>query len=216
MHAIARDGLLQRLEPVTVEASIVVDLGCAIGAATARLRKRFRGALVVGVDMSYRMLERYRAHRGWFSKALPVQADARHLPFADNSVDVVYANLLLPWIDDAATLAREVARVLRADGLFAFSALGPDTLASLSHAWAAVDSYAHVNRFVDMHDVGDALVRAGLRDPVLDVDRFAVDYDSSDALFRDLTAMGARNALVGRCAGLTGRSTFKSMCQALA
>lgn len=211
VHAVAREGLFSRLEPVTVDTSLVVDLGCGTGAATRDLAKRFKGAQVVGVDLSANMLQRYRSRRGWFSKARVVQADARRLPFADQGVDVVFSNLLLPWIDEPSTLAQEVARVLRKDGLFGFSTLGPDTLAGLREAWRNVDGFEHVNRFVDMHDIGDALVRAGLRDPVLDVDRLTVSYTSSDALLRDLTACGARNSLAGRPPGLTGRGSFGAM-----
>jgi malonyl-CoA O-methyltransferase len=73
-----------------------------------------------------------------------------------------------------------------------------------------------VNRFPDMHDIGDGLVRAGLADPVLDVDRLSVSYDSADKLFTDLTLAGARNALVGRGRGLLGRARFNALKQALA
>ena len=66
-----------------------------------------------------------------------------------------------------------------------------------------------MQRFPDMHDVGDALVSAGLRDPVLDVDRLTVDYGNSEALFRDLTAVGARNSLRLRQAGLMGRGRLQ-------
>ena len=97
----------------------------------------------------------------------------------------MFSNLLLPWIDDPAAIAREVCRVLRKDGLFVFSGLGPDSLRELRAAWGTVDDYAHVNEFPDMHNIGDALVQSGLRDPVLDVDRLQVRYSGSEALFRD-------------------------------
>ena len=101
------------------------------------------------------------------------------------------------------------------DGLFAFATLGPDSLLALRNAWQTVDEGAHVNPFADMHNVGDALVRSGLRDPVLDVDRLAVSYEKPEALFRDLTAAGARNCLAGRQRGLTGRRRFEAMTSAV-
>ena len=66
-----------------------------------------------------------------------------------------------------------------------------------------------------MHDIGDAAVRAGLRDPVLDVDRLAVTYASPAALFRDLTATGSRNSQRDRRQSLTGRRRFAAMTAAL-
>ncbi len=154
------------------------------------------------------MLQAVRRQRSLFSRRYAVQADARSLPFADASIDVIFSNLLLPWVDNLDAVFAEVARVLRKDGLFVFSSLGPDSLLEVREAWQAVDAGEHVNRFADMHDVGDALVRAGLRDPVLDVDHLSVSYREPGALLRDLTAAGARNSLRHRQRGLMGRSRF--------
>jgi malonyl-CoA O-methyltransferase len=145
-----------------------------------------------------------------------VQADARRLPFADRSIDVVFANMLLPWIDDPLPLFVEVARVLRKGGLFSFATLGPDSLSILRRAWeTAAPGSQHVNRFSDMHDVGDSLVSAGLVDPVLDVDRLTLSYSSADNLFRDLTAAGGRNSLAAREKSLLGKHRYQSMRSAL-
>lgn len=198
-----------------VEAKTVVDLGCGTGSAGPALARRFRRARVIGMDLSRGMLAQLARKKSWRSKVAAVQADARALPLADVSVDVVFANLLLPWVDDPADLFREAARVLKKGGLMLFSTLGPDSLLELRRAWQSVDSGAHVNRFVDMHDIGDAAVRAGLRDPVLDVDRLAVTYASSTALFRDLTAAGARNSLRERNRSLSGKTRFAAMIAAL-
>ena len=215
IHSVTRDGLFTRLQPVVIDAQVVVDLGCATGSATQRLAKRFRGAKIMAVDLSRPMLEQCREKQGWFSKVRAIQADASALPFADQGIDIVFANLMLPWAGDLTQLAEEVSRVLRKDGLFVFATFGPDSLLELRDAWAAVDDSRHVNRFLDMHDVGDALVRAGLRDPVLDVDRLTVTYDNATALFRDLTASGARNALTNRNRSLVGKGRLAAVCQNL-
>lgn len=215
VHGVTRDGLFARLEPVVIDAKVVVDLGCATGAATAKLAKRFRGAKILAVDLSHQMLEQCRAKQGWLSKTRVIQASASALPLDDQSVDVVFSNLLLPWVSDLGDIAAEIARVLRKDGLFVFATLGPDSLLELRDAWADDAGHAHVNRFLDMHDVGDALVRSGLRDPVLDVDRLGVSYNSSQDLFRDLTAAGARNALHERNSTLVGKRRFAAMRERL-
>ena len=215
VHAHTRDGLLARIAPMTIEAATVIDLGSATGAATRALRKRFRGARIVSVDLSAAMLRQARRNHGWLSRPATVQADACALPFADSSVDVVYSNMLLPWLGDPSVAFGEINRVLRENGLFAFATLGPDSLLALRRAWATVDDGAHVIPFADMHNVGDALVRSGLRDPVLDVDRLSVRYETPEALFRDLTAAGARNSLAGRQRGLTGRAQFAAMAAAM-
>ena len=200
---------------MTATAATVIDLGCAAGAAIPLLEKRFRHARVVAVDFSAGMLRIVRSRKALLSKRRAVQADARALPFADASIDVVFSNLMLPWIDNLDRVFAEIARVLRKDGLFAFSTLGPDSLIEIREAWHAIDDGEHVNRFPDMHDVGDALLRARLRDPVLDVDRLSVSYSGVAALYRDLTAAGARNSLRNRQRGLMGRGRFRRFTDTL-
>jgi len=178
--AATRDGLLARLELITIEAGIVVDLGSATGSAGRMLERRFRRARVFAVDLSRPMLEKARSKKAWLSRSRYIQAEASALPFANHSVDVIFANQLLPWLPQPDPVFAEVSRVLRKDGLFAFATLGPDSLQGLRH-----------EPFADMHDVGDALVRAGLRDPVLDVDRLKITFENAESLLDDLTAIGA-------------------------
>ena len=190
------------------EGETVLDLGSGAGIDVLLSAKRVGPTgFVYGIDMTDEMLELARKHA---SEAEASNVEFRKgyiedIPLGDASVDVVFANMLLPWIDDPAAAFREIARVLGENGLFAFSTLGPDSLLELRDAWRAVDTGVHVRQFADMHDIGDAIVRAGLRDPVLDVDRLSVSYQSRDALFRDITATGARNTLQKRARGLLGR-----------
>lgn len=215
VHAVTRDGLIERLQPMLVEAKTIVDLGCATGTASKILAKRFRGAKVIGIDHSPAMLREAAKKKSWRSKCSFVEADATSLPLGDQSVDIVFCNQLLPWIIDVPAVFGEVNRVLRENGLFLFASLGPDSLAELRHAWASIDSAEHVLQFADMHNIGDAAVRAGLSDPVLDVDRLKVTYSDADALFRDLTGSGARNCLAGRSRSLTGKNRFSALRRAL-
>lgn len=215
VHAETRRGLFERLEGLTTTAGTVVDLGSATGSAMPQLSKRFGRAHVVAVDLSAAMLAASQRRKSWFARSSFVQANATALPFANESVDVVFSNLMLPWVADPSAVFTEVARVLRKEGLFAFATLGPDSLNEIRDAWTGVDTFAHVNPFPDMHNIGDGLVNAGLRDPVLDVDRLEVSYRDSDRLFADLTAIGGRNSLAGRPPGLTGRRRFHAMTEAL-
>jgi malonyl-CoA O-methyltransferase len=178
--AAARDGLMARLEPITVEARYVIDLGSATGSAAQSLGQRFKRARILSVDLSQHMLMKARTKKSWRSKSAFIRASASALPLADHSIDIMFCNQLLPWLPDPAPVFAEVSRVLRKEGLFVFSTLGPDSLAGIRH-----------EPFADMHDVGDALVRAGLRDPVLDVDRLAVTYESPMSLRDDFAAIGA-------------------------
>ncbi|MDH3616875.1 MAG: methyltransferase domain-containing protein [Gammaproteobacteria bacterium] len=220
VHAVTREGLFARLEPLVFAADSILDLGSATGSAERQLRKRFGRAHIVSLDVSHNMLRQGMRKRSWISRFLysrssSVQADASNLPFADQSIDFVFSNLLLPCVDRPGVVFAEVARVLRKDGVFAFATLGPDSLLEISRAWNSVDGHAHVNRFLDMHDIGDGLVRSGLRDPVLDVDRLSVLYRNSEKLFADLTSVGARNTLRQRNRSLVGKRRFRKMVDAL-
>ena len=223
VHTVTRDGLLARLEPLVIEARSILDLGSATGATGRQLRRRCRRAHVVSLDLSSTMLAAARRNKPWLARSSFVQADAILLPFADESFDLIVANQLLPWLPRPGAAFAEVARVLKKGGVFAFATLGPDSLREIRSAWSRVDDLfaakapptAHVNPFPDMHEVGDALVRAGLCDPVLDVDRLGIHYEHLDKLFEDLTRTGARNALVARARGLTGKRRFGQLQDAL-
>lgn len=218
VHAVTREGLLERILPLVVDAKRVLDLGSATGSSGVQLRKHFGGAHIVSLDISHNMLSKSRRKRARFSfsRSSFVQANASALPFKDESIDFVFSNLLLPFVDKPELVFEQVARVLRKGGVFVFATLGPDSLLEIRRAWSHVDDHVHVNRFLDMHDIGDALVRSGLRDPVLDVDRLSVQYGDATRLFDDLTNVGARNALQQRNRSLVGKRRFNKMVGALA
>lgn len=211
LHRATFDGILQRLAPVATTPSVIIDLGSATSTGSHRIAKEFRGARVISLDASLQMLRNDKRRRSWFSRVSHLQGDARQLPLQTGCADLIIANMLLPWIDDLPGCFAELARVLRKDGVFIFSSLGPDSLAEIRRAWSTVDQDAHVNHYPDMHDIGDAMVRAGLRDPVLDVDALAVSYADTASMYRDLTRCGARNSLEQRRRTLTGKQRFRAM-----
>jgi len=214
LQARVRDQLLQRLELVRINPACVVDAGAGTGHASRELKRHYRNARVVALDVSPAMLGEARRQQGLLRRFDRLCADAARLPLADASVDLIYSNLMLQWCDDIDAVFAEARRVLKPHGLLTFSTLGPDTLGELRSAWAAVDGHVHVNRFLDMHDIGDALVRAGLAEPVLDVERYTLTYDDTLALMRDLKAIGAHNVTAGRPSGLTGRGRLARMSAA--
>ena len=216
IHRLTFDELLQRLSPVVIRPRHVLDLGCATGAGSKQMLRRFRGSRIISLDASFAMLQQAKRKRPLLTKSSALQGDASLIPLKDGSVDLVIANMLLPWIDDLPACLAEIARVLRKDGVFAFATFGPDSLSEIREAWHSVDDDWHVNAYPDMHDIGDALVRAGLRDPVLDVDHLTLTYRDTDALYRDLTNAGARNCLRGRRQTLTGKLRFRAMDNLLA
>jgi malonyl-CoA O-methyltransferase len=202
IHDEARSRLYERLELVRLDPKVAVDLGCATGRGAAGLAARYPAARVLAVDSSLPMLR--AAAAGAAEGVRAVAGDAAALPLRSASVDLVLANLVLPWCRPDRLLA-EAARVLGDGGALLFATLGPDSLQEVRAAFAAVDDCIHVHAAFDMHDLGDLALAVGLAEPVLDVDRIEVTYSHVAALVRDLRAVGAVNVAGGRRRSLTGR-----------
>jgi malonyl-CoA O-methyltransferase len=210
LQALVRDNLLTRLELMALRPRVAVDAGAGTGHASRALKRRYPKALVIALDTSQAMLQAAGRQQSWLRRFSRVRADAGRLPLADGTVDLILSNLMLQWCD-ADRVFTEFRRVLAPHGLLTFTSLGPDTLRELRSSWKEVDSRTHVNQFTDMHDVGDALVRAGFASPVLDVERYTLTYLDVRRVAADLKATGAHNSTRGRPRGLTGRGQFAAL-----
>jgi malonyl-CoA O-methyltransferase len=210
LHAEVREDLLQRLLLVTLVPHVVLDAGAGTGHASRALKRLYPKAQVVALDSSLQMLKVAAKQQSWLRPFERVCADAELLPLRDGSVDLIVSNLMLQWCNPDAVFA-EFRRVLKPSGLLSFSAFGPDTLRELRTAWGQIDAHSHVNQFIDMHDLGDALVRNGFAAPVLDVERFTLQYLDVRRVAADLKATGAHNSTAGRARGLTSPRKFAAM-----
>jgi malonyl-CoA O-methyltransferase len=210
LHAEVRNSLLERLELTALQPRAVLDAGAGTGHGSRALKRRYPRAVVIALDSSHGMLRAAARQLPWLRPFARVCADAEHLPLAGGSIDLIVSNLMLHWCDPDAVFA-EFRRVLAPQGLLTFSAFGPDTLRELRAAWAQVDSHSHVHPFIDMHDLGDALVRSGFAAPVLDVDRITLQYLDVRAVAADLKATGAGNAARDRAKGLNTPRQFAAL-----
>jgi malonyl-CoA O-methyltransferase len=210
LHTNARDNLLERLELMAIAPEVVMDAGAGTGHASRALKRRYPKALVVALDYSAGMLRGAARQNGWFRPFARLCADAERLPFADASIDLIVSNLLLQWCDPDTAFS-EFRRVLKPHGLLTLTTFGPDTLRELRSAWLTVDAHTRVHSFIDMHDLGDAMVRNGFVSPVLDIEQFTLQYKDVSGVAADLKALGAHNATLGRPKGLTGRRKFAAM-----
>ena len=81
------------------------------------------------------------------------------------------------------------------------SGLGPDTARELRAVYAALGWPLPTIDFIDMHDLGDELVQAGFADPVMDMERLTLTWETPEALLAELRTWGG-NVAQGRFAGL--------------
>ena len=217
------DRLFERLDYIKLQPFTALDIGCGTGYATGKLRERYVDANIIGLDMALPMLVTARTQARpaqWFKRltgSAPqlswLCSDAEALPLKTESIDLAISNLTLQWCDPER-VAKEVLRVLKPNGLFMFTTFGPDTLKELRTAFRAIDDTPHVNKFVDMHDVGDILVNAGFADPVMDQEIVTLTYTELKPLLKELKGIGAHNVLNGRRTGLTGRTGWARMVAA--
>lgn len=222
LQKLVREEMLSRLDLVNLKPQRILDAGCGTGHASQSLLQKYTDAHVISLDFAMSMLRKTRALNGSFAQRLKrliglnqqsyLCADLEQLPLAANSVDMFWSNLAIQWSNNLDAVFADIHRVMRTDGLLMFSTLGPDTLKELRAA-SSTDGNVHVNRFFDMHDIGDALVRAGFADPVLDVERVVLTYDDVISVMRDLKSIGAHNATDGRVRGLQGRKFLQNLTQ---
>lgn len=203
--------MLSRLDYVKISPKTILDAGSGTGKGRRDLGRIYPDAAIVELDLSLAMLLKARPEVPWwkkpFSGAAPqICGDIESLPLKSSSVDMVWSNLALQWCNDLNAALSEISRIMKPQGLFMFSTFGPDTLKELRRAFS--DSHAHVNRFVDMHDIGDALLHSGFAIPVMDMECITLTYEDVRGVMQDLKAIGAHNALQGRPRGLFGKSAW--------
>jgi malonyl-CoA O-methyltransferase len=206
--------LLERLDLVKIDPEAILDLGSATGVYSTALQKRYKSASVIGADLAWNMSSYALKQRKWFAKQRYICADGESLPFKDKSFDLVFSNLMLYWVNDPDKLFSEMQRILKPGGLIVFTTFGPDTLKEMRQSWELVDNLVHVNRFMDMHDVGDSLTKSGFEGVVMDNENITVNYDQLADLHQDLKKLGEVNINFGRHLGLMGKARWNSYLDA--
>lgn len=213
----------ERLDYIRIDPSRILDIGCGRGQDLAALGTRYPQAQRFGIDFASAFLKSARSKPGMLARlfartradaTLLACANASALPFASARFSLIWSNLMLNWLTDPFPALREMHRTLAIDGLLMFSTLGPDTLKELRVALGDQDG-ERVHRFIDMHDIGDALVKAGFADPVMDMEVITLTYADVDTLFADLRQSGWNNASTLRARGLSGKSHWNAARKAL-
>lgn len=209
--------MLERLDYIRLQPTRVLDVGSGTGWGTRQLTAKYADAQVISLDIALGMLQLSRGQTSWWRKLLSpppaVCADVEALPFASNSFEMVWSNLALQWCNDLPATLVDLHRILKPDGLLMFSTFGPDTLKELRRAFHGVDEHTHLNRFADMHDVGDMLSHGGFAEPVMDMEYLTLTYDDVRGVLYDLKAIGAHNATAGRGQGLMGKQAWARLVE---
>lgn len=215
----------ERFDMIRLNPARILDAGCGTGLAFPHLHQRFVKADLIGLDLAPAMLLKaaQRLPRPTLLKRVGTLfadvprpllcADLAQLPLARDSIDLIWSSLALQWLDDPESAFREMRRVIRSGGMLIFSTFGPDTLKELRSAFSGLDKYSHVNQFIDMHDLGDALMHAGFANPVMEMEHITLTYHDLKGLLADLKGIGAHTVLEGRREGLMGRTEWQRLTE---
>jgi malonyl-CoA O-methyltransferase len=221
--------LLERLEWIKIQPKIILDLGAGTGQASIALAKKYPDAKIIVLDIAEQMLQLTRdkiqsqTGKGILkqlrdkltsSKSKQVTylcADAESIPLAKQSVDLIFSSLAIQWCENTQLLFNELQRILSPSGCLLFSTFGVDTLCELKQSWLSINHDPHVNNFVDILELGDAMLQSGLTDPVMDSEKIVMEYTELFDLFKDLKQIGAHNHLHNRSKGLMTKNKLKTV-----
>jgi malonyl-CoA O-methyltransferase len=214
--------MLDRLDYIRLAPQRILDIGCGLGRSRADLLAHYGTASWTGIELSESLARagRTEQRRGlgmarlWREMPRWIVADGARLPVAEDSVDLVFSNLMLHWHPAPHLVLPEWKRVLRVGGLLMFSCFGPDTLVELRTAVAAALPRASPMPFVDMHDFGDMMVASGFATPVMDVERLTLTFASATAVLAEVRALGG-NPRDDRPAALPSGRQARGLLRAL-
>ncbi|MFA6303262.1 MAG: malonyl-ACP O-methyltransferase BioC [Legionella sp.] len=205
--------LFERLHYIKIAPKYILDLGCGTGVFTKKLARLYPKAHIVGLDLAHTMLQQAKRKHSFMRKWSLVRGDIKHLPFATGLFDLVFSNQVLHWTYPLAPILRELNRVMKPNACFMFSTLGPDTFKELKTAWSGADTHVHTNEFIDMHDVGDALMAEHFLEPVVDMETLSVHYPALPQLIHSLKEQGVKNINRQRNPGLTGKKAWHKFAE---
>ena len=153
---------------------------------------------------------RQRHEPAWWQPARWV-GPTSHLGLpAPGGVQMVWSNMALHLSDQPRALMDAWHESLEVGGFLMFSCLGPDTLKELRALYADAGWPEPGPAFTDMHDWGDMLVEAGFAEPVMDMERIVLSYESPERLLQELRELG-RNLNPGRFAACRGRGWLSEL-----
>ena len=177
----AGDELLARLDWMTLQPKVIVDIGCGSGRMSSKLKERYPSSKVLAIDKAENMIG-YAKQQTANHLLMFACADGQNIPLRDHTVDLLFVNFLFPWLHDQNRVLREWQRILKPNGLLLLTALGPNTLKE----WREIWDHALIPQLFDMHDIGDILSQQGFDDPVLEVNDYTVTYQHAEKFISEL------------------------------
>jgi malonyl-CoA O-methyltransferase len=187
----------------------VLDLGSGTGFFTDLLASSYKH--VVGLDLSKGMLHFAQDSR---HKAITwLEADVHNIPLKDESVDLIYSNLVIQWCDPLDVAISEMLRVLKPGGLIIFTTLVEGTLHELKSSWRKVDDDQHVIDFKTESELSDLFNTDASKILEHKCQDIVLEYQNVIHLARELKGLGANHLPEKRNRGLSGKDKWFAMTE---
>ena len=184
--------MIQRLKFLKSKPLNILDIGCGTGYLSNLINQYLPNSNIVCMDFSYEMASQCKNKN---IKLEPLVADAEYMPFKTSTFDLVISSFTLHWCQQIDKIFSDIFRILKNDGNFMFTTVGPDTLKELRDAYKLIDNYEHINTFDDMHTYGDILLSSGFHDPVMDIERLIIEYKNFNEVLQSLRKTGASTVI---------------------
>ena len=185
-------------------------------AAHALLTARYKNAecFMVMADTKHRDLAIQNIAKPWWNPAYWGDSQPRFEMPVSAAVQMLWANMALHMASDPQALMSQWHQILAPQGFLMFSCFGPDTLRELRELYLQLGWPAPSHEFTDMHDWGDMLVAGGFAEPVLDMERITLSFETPGRLLAELRSLG-RNLHPARFPALRGRRWLKNLNDSL-
>lgn len=197
LHAEVARRMAQRLPVIRKQPDQLLDWWGRSGASTELLRRTYPKARLVEVEPGPVPLRPPPWWKPWVQQAVPLGADQ----VEPGQAGLLWAGMMLHWVTDPLAEMTRWHAALEVDGFLMFSTFGPGTLDGLRSLYARAGWPPPHAAFVDMHDLGDMLLRAGFADPVMDQETLRLHWRDGQALLTELRGLGG-NADPQRFGGL--------------
>jgi malonyl-CoA O-methyltransferase len=201
--------LLSQLSKPKLSLNNLVDLGCGTGYFSKKLNIKFPSASLTCFDLSTVMLEQAKKHN--LAQVTFQQGDIDSLPFAKESIDLIYSNLVVQWSDNLGACLKQLHSSLKTGGRCYLSTLISGTLNELTQAWKSVDDKPHTNTFLTLKDLESVVRNCAFSTINITTETRVLEYKNVVEVMRALKGIGANHVHGHQTLHISGRQLIKQL-----
>jgi malonyl-CoA O-methyltransferase len=133
------------LSTINLQTKHIIELGAGTGYLSQLVSQRYLYANLIATDCADKMLQKSAE----LNQHPHISCYSESLPFKDKFCDLILSNLMLQWCD-IQSVFRESMRILKPNGHFIFTTLGPNTLQELNYCYKKIGKNPVINNFTDI------------------------------------------------------------------